>query len=253
MKTEADILKMSGRVADNYFGLKNYLDNIDRSALEYLVSVGLASSKEEYLYYSHCFETELKKAYVQKRVDKIALKVEEAIKKADAEGREDYVGIPIIQKYASFSSGERKKLPFENYILHDGEMLRRKITRKMVQNFNQEFKKIFAEVQRENYQRFTRTNKNEAEDIFFDAIIFNPDEGLSIDADLYLEIYKSKTEAEKGEIYKKHLAAAEAINTFFGNTPITEKEMKRYFTFYGNKVIPNPKSINIASYMRLKW
>ena len=253
MVTEADIFKKGGRIVDNYIGLKNYLDNIDKYALNYLLAVGLATNKEEYLYYSHCLETSIKKAYVQKQVDKIALQVEKAIKKADAEGREDYTGIPIIQKYASFSTGKSKHLPFDNHILHDGEMLRRKITRKMVQNFNQEFEKIFAKVQRINFDRFTRTNKSEAEDIFFDAIIFNPDEGLSIDADKYLEIYESRTEAEKGEIYRKHIAAAEAINAFFGNTPITKTEMNRYFSFYGKKVIPNPKSVNVQSYMRLKW
>lgn len=254
MKTEEDIFKMKGRVASNYLGLKNYLDNIDNSALEYLVSVGLASSKDEYLHYSHCLEIEVRNAYVRKQVDKIAIQVEKAIKKADAEGREDYTGIPIIQKYASFSTGKSKHLPFDNHILHDGEMLRRKITRKKVQFFNQEFKKIFAKVQRIVFHRFTRTNKNEeAEDVFFDAIIFNPEEGLSIDADKYLEIYKSKTEAEKGEIYQKHLAAAEAVNNFFGNLCVTEKEMKHYFMVFGGKVKPNPRSINVQSYMRLKW
>ena len=251
MKTEADIFKKRGRVVDNYFGLKNYLEKIDKYSLNYLVAVGLASSKEEYLYYSHCFETIVKKAYVQKQVDKIAIQVEEAVKKADAEGREgNYKGIPVIDKFATFT---KNNLPFDSYILHDGELLRRKITRKMVQNFNQEFEKIFAKVQRINYYLFTRTNKSEAEDIFFEAIIFNPDEGLSIDADKYLEIYESRTEAEKGEIYRKHIAAAEAINAFFGNTPITKTEMNRYFSFYGKKVIPNPKSTNVQSYMRLKW
>ena len=251
MKTEADIFKKRGRVVDNYFGLKNYLEKIDKYSLNYLVAVGLASSKEEYLYYSHCFETDVKKAYVQKQVDKIALHVEEAIKKADAEGREgNYKGIPVIEKYCTFTS---RNTPFDTHILHDGELLRRKITRKMVQNFNQEFEKIFAKVQRTNFYLFTRTNKSEAEDIFFDAIIFNPDEGLSIDPDLYLEIYKSRTEAEKAETYKKHLAAAEAINSFFGNTPITKQEMNRYFILYGKRVKPNPASINVESYMRLKW
>lgn len=251
MKTEADIFQKRGRIVDNYFGLKNYLEKIDKYSLNYLVAVGLASSKEEYLYYSHCFETIVKKAYVQKQVDKIAIQVEEAVKKADAEGREgNYKGIPVIDKFATFT---KNNLPFDSYILHDGELLRRKITRKMVQNFNQEFERIFAKVQRINFYLFTRTNKSEAEDIFFDAIIFNPDEGLSIDADKYLEIYESRTEAEKGEIYRKHIAAAEAINAFFGNTPITKTEMNRYFSFYGKKVIPNPKSTNVQSYMRLKW
>lgn len=251
MVTEADIFKKGGRIVDNYISLKNYLDNIDKFALDYLLAVGLASSKEEYLYYSHSLETSIKKAYVQKQVDKIALKVEEAVKKADAEGREgNYKGIPVIDKFATFANNN---LPFDSYILHDGEMLRRKITRKMVQNFNQQFERIFAKVQRINFIRFTLTNKSEAEDVFFDAILFTPEEGLSIDAEKYLEIYKSKTQAEKGEIYRKHIAAAEAINTFFGYTPITEKEMKRYFILYGGKVKPNPKSINVESYMRLKW
>lgn len=252
MKTEADIFKMRGRVASNYLGLKNYLEKIDENSLYYLIAVGLASSKVEYLHYSHCLEIEVRNAYVRKQVDKIALKVEEAVKKADAEGREgNYKGIPVIDKFATFS---KNKLPFDSYILHDEEMLRRKITKKMVQNFNLEFKKIFAKVQRIVFHRFTRTNKNEeAEDVFFDAIIFNPEEGLSIDADKYLEIYKSRTQAERGEIYQKHLAAAEAVNNFFGNLCITEKEMKRYFMLYGGKVKPNPKSINVESYMRLKW
>lgn len=252
MKTEADIFKMKGRVASNYLGLKNYLEKIEENSLYYLVAVGLASSKEEYLHYSHCFELEVRNAYVQKQVDKIALKVEEAVKKADAEGKGgNYKGIPVIDKFATFT---HKNLPFDSYILHDGEMLRRKITRKMVQNFNQEFKRIFAKVQRVVFHRFTHTIKNEeAEDVFFDAIIFNPEEGLSIDADKYLEIYKSRTQAERGEIYQKHLAAAEAVNNFFGNLCITEKEMNRYFMLYGGKVKPNPKSVNVESYMRLKW
>jgi hypothetical protein len=252
MKTEADIFKMKGRVADNYLGLKNYLDNIDRSALEYLVSVGLASSKEEYLHYSHCLETEVRNAYVRKQVDKIAIKVEEAVKKADAEGREgNYKGIPVIDKFATFT---KNNLPFDSYILHDGELLRRKINRKMVQNFNQDFKKNFAKVQRVVFHRFIRTNKNEAaEEAFLDAILFDPEEGLSIDADKYLEIYRSRTEAERTQFYQKHLAAAEAVNNFFGNLCITEKEMNRYFMLYGGKVKPNPKSVNVQSYMRLKW
>ena len=29
--------------------------------------------------------------------------------------------------------------------------------------------------------------------------------------------------------------------------------MNRYFMLYGGKVKPNPKSINVQSYMRLKW
>jgi hypothetical protein len=124
----------------------------------------------------------------------------------------------------------------------------------MVQIFNQEFERIFAKVQRVVFHRFTHTIKNEeAEDVFLDAIIFDPEEGLSIDADKYLEIYKSRTEAERGEIYQKHLAAAEAINNFFGNLCITEKDMKHYFMLYGGKVKPNPQSINVQSYMRLKW
>lgn len=252
MKTEADIFKMKGRVASNYLGLKNYLEKIEENSLYYLVAVGFASSKEEYLHYSHCLETEVKKAYVRREVDKVALKVEEAVKKADAEGREgNYKGIPVIDKFATFT---KNNLPFDSYILHDGEMLRRKINRKMVHTFNQEFERIFAKVQRVVFHRFTLTIKNEeAEDVFLDAIIFDPEEGLSIDADKYLEIYKSRTEAERGEIYQKHLAAAEAINNFFGNLCITEKEMKHYFMLYGGKVKPHPQSTNVQSYMRLKW
>ena len=142
MKTEADIFKMRGRVVSNYLGLKNYLEKIDENPLYYLIAVGLASSKEEYLHYSHCLETEVRKAYVRKEVDKVAIKVEEAVKKADAEGREgNYKGIPVIEKYCTFTSSNT---PFDTHILHDGEMLRRKINRKMVQIFNQEFEKIFA-------------------------------------------------------------------------------------------------------------
>lgn len=252
MKTEADIFKMKGRVASNYLGLKNYLEKIEENSLYYLVAVGFASSKEEYLHYSHCLEIEVRNAYVRREVDKVALKVEEAVKKADAEGREgNYKGISVIEKYCTFTSSNT---PFDTHILHDGEMLRRKITRKMVQNLHQEFERIFAKVQRVVFHRFTHTIKNEeAEDVFLDAIIFDPEEGLSIDADKYLEIYESRTEAERGEIYQKHLAAAEAINNFFGNLCITEKEMKRYFMLYGGKVKPHPQSTNVKSYMRLKW
>lgn len=253
-ETEADIYKAGGRIAENYSGLKNYLDFIDSHALEYLLPLGMASDKEEYLHYSHSLQCNVKRAYVRKQVDKIALKVEEAVKKADSEGREgDYKGIHIIDKFATSTTGKRKGLPFETEILHDGESLRRKITKKIVQKLNTEFAEIFKEVERRTWKRFDNVYKSEAEDIFFDAIRFTPEEGLTVDIPSFAEIYKSKTEAEKSDIYKKHEAAAEAVNSFFGNLQITDKEMERYFILYGGKVKPNPKSVNVESYMRLKW
>ena len=195
-KTEEDIYKAGGRISENYRGLKNYLDKIDSYALDVLCALGMASNKEEYLKYSHTYITTLKRAYVAKKVDKIALKVEEAVKEADSEGRE-YKGIPIIDKFA--------------------------------------------------------TSKNIGEDIFFDAIRFSPEEGLTVDIPSFAEIYRSQTEAEQSETYKKHKAAAEAVNSFFGNMVITDREMERYFQLYGGKVRPNPKSVNVESYMRLKW
>lgn len=253
-ETEADIYKAGGRIAENYSGLKNYLDFIDSHALEYLLPLGMASDKEEYLYYSHCLITVVKRAYVRKQVDKIALKVEEAVKKADSEGREgDYKGIPIIDKFATSTTGKRKGLPFETETLHDGESLRRKITKKIIQKLNTEFSETFKEVERRTWKRFDHVNKSEAEDIFFDAIRFTPEKGLTVDIPSFAEIYRSQTEAEQSETHKKHLAAAEAVNSFFRNLQITDKEMKRYFTLNGGRIKPNPKSVNVESYIRLKW
>lgn len=253
-ETEADIYKAGGRIAENYSGLKNYLDFIDSHALDFLLSVGMASDKEEYLHYSHSLHYNVKRAYVRKQVDKIALKVEEAVKKADSEGREgDYKGIPIIDKFATSTTGKRKGLPFETEILHDGESLRRKITKKIVQKLNTKFEEISKEVERRTWKRFDHVYKSEGEDIFFDAIRFTPEEGLTVDIPSFAEIYRSQTEAEQSETYKKHKAAAEAVNSFFGNMVITDREMERYFQLYGGKVRPNPKSVNVESYMRLKW
>lgn len=253
-KTEADIYKAGGRIAENYHGLKFYLDNIDDYNLDILNALGLNSDKEEYLYYSHQTEYTVKRAYVFRRVDKIALKVEEAVKKADSEGREgDYKGIPIIDKFATTTTGKRKGLPFETEILHDGERLRSKISKKMSQKLNQRVTEIFKEIDRTNWKNFRTFYKNPGEDIFFDAIRFTQEEGLTVDIPTFAEIYKSHTEAEKSETYKRHEAAAEAVNSFFGNLPITEKEMDRYFLVYGGRLKPNPKSVNTESYMRLKW
>lgn len=251
-KTEEDIYKAGGRISENYRGLKNYLDKIDSYALDVLCALGMASDKEEYLKYSHTYITTLRRAYVAKKVDKIALKVEEAVKEADSEGRE-YKGIPIIDKFATSKTGKNKGLPFAADILHDGEMLRRKITKKIVQKVNKEFEDIINEISKRTWKRFEATYKNIGEDIFFDAIRFSPEEGLTVDIPSFAEIYRSQTEAEQSETYKKHLAAAEAVNSFFGNMVITDKEMERYFDLYGGKVRPNPKSVNVESYMRLKW
>lgn len=250
--TEADIYKAGGRIAENYRGLINYLDKIDSYALDVLCALRMASDKEEYLKYSHTHIITLKRAYVAKKVDKIALKVEEAVKEADTEGRE-YKGIPIIDKFATSKTGKNKGLPFSADILHDGEMLRRKITQKIVQKVNKEFEDIINEISKRTWKRFEATYKNIGEDIFFDAIRFSQEEGLTVDIPSFAEIYRSQTEAEQSETYKKHLAAAEAVNSFFGNMVITEKEMDRYFQLYGGKVRPNPKSVNVESYMRLKW
>ena len=210
-KTEADIYRAGGRIAENYHGLKFYLDNIDDYNLDILNALGLNSDKEEYLYYSHQTEHTVKRAYVFRRVDKIALKVEEAVKKADSEGREgDYKGIPIIDKFATTTTGKRKGLPFETEILHDGERLRSKISKKMSQKLNQRVTEIFKEIDRTNWKNFRTFYKNPGEDIFLDAIRFTQEEGLTVDIPTFAEIYKSHTEAEKSETYKRHEAAAEA-------------------------------------------
>ena len=158
-KTEADIYKAGGRIAENYRGLINYLDMIDSYALDVLCALGMASDKEEYLKYSHTHIITLKRAYVAKKVDKIALKIEEAVKEADSEGRE-YKGIPIIDKFATFKTGKDKGLPFSADILHDGEMLRRKITQKIVQKVNKEFEDIINEIFKRTWKRFEATYKN---------------------------------------------------------------------------------------------
>jgi hypothetical protein len=251
-KTEADIYKAGGRIAENYRGLKNYLDNIYKHSLEPLCALGMASNKEEYLYYSHKYSMDVRRDYVAKQVDKIALKIEEAVKEADSEGRE-YKGIPIIDKYATSKTGKNKGLPFAADILHDGEKLRRKITQKIVQKLNQKFAATLDEVYKRTWYKLEHSYRSTGEDIFFDSIRFSPEEGLTIDIPSFAEIYRSQTEAEQSETYKKHLAAAEAVNSFFGNMEITDKEMERYFQLYGGKVRPNPKSVNVESYMRLKW
>lgn len=250
-KTEADINKAGGRIVENYRGLKNYLDNIDSYALEPLCALGMASNKEEYLNNSHKYYATLRRDYVAKQVDEIATKIEEAVKEADLEGR-DYKGISIIEKFATSTKGEHKDLPLAVDILHDGEKLRKKIKQKIVQKVYKKFEEILDETYKRTWKRFEATGKHMAEDIFFDCIRFSPGEGLTIDIPSFAEIYMSLTEAEQSEIHKKHLAAAEAVNSFFGNMVITDEELKRFFILYGGKVEPNPKSVNVESYMRLK-
>ena len=250
-RTEKDIKKAGGRLAENYSGLKNYLDGIDNRALPFLCAIGMATDKVEYLKNCHKQQIEIRQQFVSKQVDLIARKVEEAVRKADSEGREgNYKGIPIIEKYAS-SYG--KHIPLDSDILHDGEKLRKKINQKIVQKLNADFNEIFIEIGKREWRRYEYTYKNPGEDIFFDAIRFTPDEGLSIDIPTFAEIYRSHTEAEKSETHRKHMEAAEAVNAFFGNLPIDERELKKSFVLYGGKLKPNPASVNVESYMRVKW
>lgn len=251
-KTEADIRRAGGTIEEIYRGLQRYLDRIDSYALAPLNALGMASDKEEYLYLSHQLSIDLRRFYVRKIVNKMAVKVEEAVKMADSEGKE-YTDFPVITKYAKSTTGANKGKIFAEEILHDGEKLRKKITKKFAQKLNVKYSKILKDCNTISWNRWDRIIKHDAEDIYFEAIKFSPEEGLTIDIPTFAEIYRSRIEAQKSEIYKQHEAAAAAFNAFFRNIEITEKEISRYFDIYGGKLRPNPSSVNLDSYMRLKW
>ena len=77
------------------------------------------------------------------------------------------------------------------------------------------------------------------------------EEGLIIDLDKFIEIYKDHLKASGSKRGKLHQEAADAINRFFNGVEITYKEMERYFILSNGVIKPNPNSMNTESYLRL--
>ncbi len=94
--------------------------------------------------------------------------------------------------------------------------------------------------------------KTDSFKIFYPCFNFNKDEGISIDASVFKDIYFSFIDAAQSKTQKAHKGAADAINAFFGvGYKITEQEFFKYFVIDGGRIKPNPTSINRESYARL--
>jgi len=86
---------------------------------------------------------------------------------------------------------------------------------------------------------------------FENALLFDSDKGLYIDADLFLQIYTDIAKGKESDKHKQHEDAAKAMNAFFGRCPVTFEEIQRYFIIYAGRLEINPKTENLQSYVRL--
>ena len=87
---------------------------------------------------------------------------------------------------------------------------------------------------------------------FSQSALYAGKNGIEIDESKFVSFYEAYIKADESITGQLHKDAAEAMTRFFGGAlEITEAELKRYFTFDGRKVKPNPKSITPQDYARL--
>lgn len=85
---------------------------------------------------------------------------------------------------------------------------------------------------------------------FYKALSLDPEEGLCLNLDIYLQIWEERTRAERTELGKLHTEIVEKLNLFF-NVPVTEELLKRYFRIEKYRIVKNPNGSTLEGYMAL--
>ena len=160
-----------------------------------------------------------------------------------------------------YSFMERAKNAFiETYTkkiseLPDPEAEKKRIDREIHRNLCFKFNELKGYYEKEfnYYSFFLQGYSKKPLELCRDTLDYTPS-GIVIDADKFIEYYSSFIAADESEYRKQHQEAADGMNRFFGGAvEITSKELDRYFLLENGIVVPNPKSINIESYMRLGY
>jgi len=92
--------------------------------------------------------------------------------------------------------------------------------------------------------------RTEGRKVFYKALYLDPEKGLGIDIDKFLEICKEKTKGENTEKGKLHTELVEKLNQFF-TIPITEELIRKYFRIKENRIEKTIEGSTIEAYMGL--
>lgn len=229
---EKKIAKIGGRLSSDFQHLKQIIDivNSDYIPLFQIAGMDKPEDKEciiDALISNYSFLTKARNAFIERYTKKVA---------------EGEVKLEKILPKRTLS----KKLP-------DPEAEEKRINREIHRNLCFKFNEIKAYYVKEYYfNTFSRLGycKRPLE-LCRDTLDYTPS-GLVIDADKFLKFYSSYIAADESEYKKQHQEAADGMNRFFGGAvEITSEELNKYFKLESGIVVPNPKSINIESYMRL--
>lgn len=85
----------------------------------------------------------------------------------------------------------------------------------------------------------------------FGKSLFVTPSRLEIDGIKFVDIYKSYIAADESETKKLHEQAAEALNQFFNGIEITQDELSKYFVLEDGRILVRASSVNIQDYSRL--
>lgn len=228
-ENERQIDKIGGRLESDYDSFKNSLMIVNAYYIPFFFMLGYnkPSDKDfiiETLMMDTFFVIAIKERYIEDYTKRVA------------NGE-----IPLESLLSQNVLNKEKPTPEKRQKYIDGQ-----IHRVLMQKFN-DIKKRYTEKYGYSFSGYLK----EPLLICRDSLSITPN-GFVIDVDEFIRIYKSFLEADESELKRLHQSAADAINKFFnGSVEITQKELARYFVIESGVVRPNPKSINIESYMKL--
>lgn len=231
---EKKIAKIGGRLLSDYCHLKNIVDMVNSNYIPLFQIMGMDQPEDKdsiinALVNGYSFMERAKNAFIETYTKKIS------------EGKFKLEKI-VPQRTLD------KKLP-------DPEAEKKRIDREIHRNLCFKFNELKGYYEKEfNYYSFSLQGYSKKPlELCRDTLDYTPS-GIVIDADKFIEYYSSFIAADESEYRKQHQEAADGMNRFFGGAvEITSKELDRYFLLENGIVVPNPKSINIESYMRLGY
>lgn len=231
---EKKIAKIGGRLLSDYCHLKDIVDIVNSNYIPLFQILGMDQPEDkdiviDALVSGYSFISRAKTAFIESYTKKVA------------EGK-----FPIDKILAKKTLD--KKLP-------DPEAEKKRIDREIHRNLCFKFNELSTYYEKEfNYYSFSAYGYSKKPlDLSRETLDYSSS-GIVIDADKFIDFYSSFIAADESEYRKQHQEAADGMNRFFGGAvEITSKELDRYFLLENGIVVPNPKSINIESYMRLGY
>ena len=230
-KNERKVKAIGGRLESDYYRLRESVLYINANYIPLFFMLGINHPDDRDLIIDTLGDSDLifrriKEAYI--------LRITELFAKGELQ-LESLLSARVIRK--QFATSEER----ERYIV-------REIHRASSFRYKEIYNRFMSEF-RPSYLSYYKTPLK----ICREAIEVSS-QGLEIDVDKYIMIYRKFIEADESNARRCHQEAANAINRFFnGSVEITHEELERYFIIKDGVVKPNIDSITIEDYMRLGY